>query len=164
MGLFLASSALPSLAAEAKKNTLAFVVRDWFTAVYESRFMDECPEGLNYSNDELWWRGLSKKDRARLTDNGLIQNLNRSGVAMRRGANGEDVCLNPKALAAPDPSFRLVEGKISYGANLDGTTDGRATAKSCAHKKFTAPDGTPSIDNELYRLDRKSTRLNSSHT
>jgi hypothetical protein len=149
---FLISATLPSQAAEAKKDTLAFVVRDWFTAVYEGRFMDECPEGLNVANDEVWWRGLTKKDRAKLTDNGLIQNLNRSGIAMRRGAHGEDVCLNPDSLAKPDPEFRTIEGKISYGANLDGTADGKATSRTCGHEKFTAPDGTAGIDNQLYRL------------
>jgi hypothetical protein len=153
----LISTAPVSLAAEAKKDTLAFVVRDWFTAVYEGRFMDECPEGLNLANDEIWWRGLSKKDRARLTDNGLIQNLNRSGIAMRRGAHGEDVCLNPDAVTKPDPEFRTVEGSVSYGANLDGTTDGKATAKSCTHEKFATPDGVKGIDNQLYRLVQERT-------
>jgi hypothetical protein len=48
--------------------------------------------------------------------------------------------------------MKVVEGKYGYGANLDGTTDGRATPKSCAHDKFTHPDGTPGIDNQMYRL------------
>ncbi len=151
-GAIVVGTALPSLAAEAGKDTLAFVVHEWNTAVYEGRFTDECPEGLNRGNDEFWWRGLSKKDRAKFTNNGLIQLQNRAGLAMKRGANGEDVCLNPQSLNRDDPPFRIIEGKIGYGANLDGTSDGHATAKSCAHKKFTTPEGVAGIDNEMYRL------------
>ena len=140
----------PAAAAAAKTTTLGFVVRDWFTAIYNSKFIDECPEGLATSNDETWWRGLSKADRARLTDNGLIQNLNRMPTAMRRGPNGENVCLNPTVVQ--DPPMRVVEGKYSFGANLDGNTDGQASAKTCKHDNFTHPDGTPGIDNQMYRL------------
>jgi hypothetical protein len=69
---------------------------------------------------------------------------------MRRGPKGENICLDPTVVT--DPPMRVVEGKYSYGANLDGTTDGHATPKSCAHEKFTNPDGTPGVDNQMYRL------------
>ncbi|MBM3514533.1 MAG: hypothetical protein FJX59_12605 [Alphaproteobacteria bacterium] len=131
-------------------GTLGFVVRDWFTSVYNSKFADECPEGLAVSNDEIWWRGLSKDDRAKLTNNGLVQQLNRMPIAMRRGPADENVCLNPTLVK--DPPMRIVEGKYSYGVNIDGESDGAATAKTCAHKNFTHPDGTPGIDNQMYRL------------
>jgi hypothetical protein len=136
--------------AQAAEGRLAFVVRNWFIAQHNSRFADECPEGVSQANDELWWRGLSKKDREKLTDNGLIQVLDRNGIAMRRGPKGEDVCVNPDVVT--DPPLRIIRGKYSYGANLDGTTDGRATPKTCAHEKFIGMDGTPAIDNQLYRL------------
>jgi hypothetical protein len=71
-------------------------------------------------------------------------------VAIRRGPNGEDVCQNPTAVKAP-PLLK-VEGKLSYGMNLDGTTDGSATSKTCKHEKFTGVDGTPAVDNQMYRL------------
>ena len=48
--------------------------------------------------------------------------------------------------------MNIVKGKYGYGFNLDGTTDGHATPKSCAHQKFTAPNGTPAIDNQMYRI------------
>ncbi len=133
-----------------KSRTLGFVVRDWFTAVYNSKFVDECPEGLAASNDEVWWRSLSRSDRARLTNNGLTQQLNRMPTAMRRGPNGENVCLSPTAVT--DPPMRIVEGRYSYGVDLDGNADGRATSKTCPHENFTHPDGTAGIDNQLYRL------------
>ncbi len=141
----------PAAAAESPKTrTLGFVVRDWFTSIYNSKFVDECPEGLALSNDEIYWRSLSPVERAKFTENGTIQTLNRNPRAMRRGPDGENVCLNQTIVT--DPPMRIVEGKFAYGVNLDGTTDGRATPKTCAHEKFTHPDGTPGIDNQMYRL------------
>ena len=142
--------AAPAEAAGPKSKTLGFVVRDWFTSIYNSKFLDECPEGIAISNDEYWWRSLSPADRATKTDNGLIQGLTRLPTAFKRGPNGENVCFNPTVVT--DPPMRIVEGKYSYGVNLDGTTDGKATPKTCAHEKFTHPDGTPGIDNQMYRL------------
>ena len=142
---------LASAAGAQSSGTLGFVVRDWYNAIYETKFMDECPEGLNVANDEYWWRSLSREDRAKKTDNGIIQTLSRYNEAVHRGPNREDVCLNPTALP-PDGPFKTAEGKFSYGANLDGTTDGRATAKTCAHPKYTGLDGAPAVDNQMYRL------------
>jgi hypothetical protein len=129
---------------------LGFVVRHWFTAVHETRFMDECPAGLNIANDEFWWRGLSNEDQARLTNNGLLETLRRWSSAINRGPNGEDVCLHPDAVT--DPPLLIVEGDTSYGINLDGTTDGQATPKSCPHQKFTGLSGEAAVDNQMYRL------------
>jgi hypothetical protein len=131
-------------------RTLGFVVTVRNIASYESRFVDECPEGFNVGYDEIWWRGLSKEDRARLTDNGLKTRLDRYFNAIRRGPNGEDVCMYPTVVK--DPPLLLVEGKTSYGMDLDGTADGSATPKSCKHENFTGVDGTPGVDNQLYRL------------
>ncbi|MCB2109360.1 MAG: hypothetical protein KDE14_16745 [Rhodobacteraceae bacterium] len=153
LGLCLALSLRTTAIAAApvpESGTLGFVIRDWFTAVYNSKFNDECPDGLTPSYDEIWWRSTSREERAEITQNGLFPNLNRLPWAMRRGPNGENVCLNPTVVT--DPPMRVVEGKYGYGANLDGTLDGRATPKSCAHEKFTHPDGTPGIDNQMYRL------------
>ena len=137
-------------AAQAAGQTLAFAVYDWANALYQTRFVDECPEGLGISNDEYWWRGLSKQDRARLTNNGLLEAGNRHNVAKKRGPNGEDVCLDPTVIS--DPPMRVVEGKYSFGENVDSNEDGRATAKTCAHGNFTSLDGVPGIDNQMYRL------------
>ncbi len=139
---------VPAKAAEA--TTLGFVIHDWFTSVFNSKFLDECPEGLSVANDEIWWRGLSKEERAERTQNGLIQSLDRQFITPRRGPNGEHVCHDMTATV--DPPMKVVEGKYSYGANLDGNIDGSATPKTCAHGNFTHPDGTPGIDNQMYRL------------
>ena len=148
-GLCLAGAAFDANAAD-KSRTLGFVVTTWNTAIYESRFMDECPEGLNLGNDEFWWRGLSKADRSKLTQNGMVTQIERMGYALTRGPKGENVCQIPTAVT--DPPLLIAEGPVSFGANLDGTTDGRATPKSCAHAKFEGVDGTPAVDNQMYRL------------
>ncbi len=137
-------------AAPAPTKTLGFVVRDWFSAYYTSKFADECPDGLAISNDQIWWRGISKEERARKTENGLYLDIPRLYMAMQRGPNGEDVCLNPTLVK--DPPLRTVEGKYSYGVNIDGNVDGAATPKTCTHENFTHPDGTPGVDNQMYRL------------
>jgi hypothetical protein len=150
VGACVTGLAIATPAAAADTTTLGFVVRDWFTSIFNSKFIDECPEGLTMTNDEIWWRGLSKEERAKQTENGLIQSLDRQFVTPRRGPNGEHVCHNPTLVI--DPPMRVVEGKYSYGADLDGNSDGSATPKSCSHTNFTHPDGTSGIDNQMYRL------------
>ncbi len=130
--------------------TLSFVIRDWYTAMHESKFMDECPEGLNVGNEAYWWYELPRKERAEITENGFKSHASRYIMEMARGPNQEDVCMNPTSIF--DPPLRVVEGRFGYGENLDGTEDGHATAKTCAHKKFVSPDGKTGIDNQMYRL------------
>lgn len=134
-------------AAIAGGKTLGFVVTTWNRGIYESKFFDECPEGFNPSYDEIWWKGLSKEDRAKYTDNGLKSRLDRYFNAIRRGPNGEDVCMNPTAVK--DPPLKLAEGPVAYGMDLDG---GKDAPKSCPHPEFTGVDGTPGVDNQLFRV------------
>src|SRR5205823_4710825 len=108
---FCAGLAAPVAAADTA--TLGFVIRDWYIAMHEGKFMDECPEGLTVGNDEIWWRTTSKEERAKVTGNGLTKSSIRYYEVMDRGKNGEDVCLNPTAIV--DPPLRVVEGKIGYG-------------------------------------------------
>ena len=132
------------------KQTLGFVVANWDTAIFETKFMDECPEGSALGNDEMWWRGLSRADKDKLTNNGLVQPVDRRFVSVLRGPKGEDVCWNPTLVK--EPPLRTIKGKTSYGFNLDGSADGSATPKSCPHQNFTGVDGTAGVDNQLYRL------------
>ncbi len=147
VGLLAALASAPALAAGGK--TLGFVVTTWNRGLYESKFNDECPEGFNPSYDEIWWRGLSKEDRAKYTDNGLKSRLDRYFNAIRRGPKGEDVCMNPASVK--DPPLRQAEGKLSYGMDLDGGA-GNVEPKSCPHQEFTGVDGTPGVDNQMFRL------------
>ncbi len=64
------------------------------------------------------------------------------------------MCSNPKSFKN-DPrrkDYRTVASKIAYGLNLDGTTDGRATPKTCGHQKFQGQSGEPLVDNQFYRV------------
>jgi hypothetical protein len=147
----LGASAAPAVSAAAGgPKTLGFVITTFNRGIYESKFADECPEGFNIGYDEIWWRGLSKEERAKQTDNGLRSRLDRYFRAIRRGPNGEDVCMNPTVVK--DPPLLQAEGKLSYGMNLDGRADGAATPKSCPHQEFTGVDGTAGVDNQMYRL------------
>ena len=152
---FTASVLLPigTLSADtAPKKTLGFVVVSWRTAQYETKYYEECPEGLAIGNDEIWWKSLPPRDRDRLTNGGLIEpvDIPRRSISALRGPNKEDVCWNPEIVK--DPPLRTVKGKFGYGLNLDGTNDGHATPTSCAHEKFTTPDGRTQVDNQMYRL------------
>src|SRR5258708_3673291 len=61
-------------------KTLGFAITTLNTAIYETRFMDECPQGINATNDEHWWRTLSKEDRGRLTTNGDTTQISRQAI------------------------------------------------------------------------------------
>jgi hypothetical protein len=135
-----------------KGSTLGFAITHWNFAAYETKFWDECPDGPNIGQDEIWWRGLSKADRSKFTGNGTVDTNIRIQLANHRGPNGEDVCWQP-SLFKNDPPIKEPESKISFGMNLDGTDDGRATQTTCEHKKFeSSPDGDTHVDNQLYRV------------
>ena len=139
-------------AAEAAQGprTLAYALANWDTAIYETKYMDECPEGPAIGNDTYWWRGMSKPDRDEKAEKGLVQPVDRRAISVFRGPKGEDVCWNPDVIK--EPPMRMIRGKTSYGFNLDGENDGKATPKSCAHENFSGPTGTAGVDNQLYRL------------
>jgi len=142
----------PTSAQAAPKKTLGYIIPSWLTAMYETKYYDECPDGLAIGNDELWWKGLSPMDRDRLTNGGAIEPVDppRRPMSVLRGPNKEDVCWMPEVVK--DPALRVVKGKLGYGLNLDGTPDGAATANTCKHEKFTTPDGKAKVDNQMYRL------------
>jgi hypothetical protein len=142
--------AWPAKAVARAPSSMAFVVANWDNAIYETRFMDECPEGPAIGNDEIWWRGLSRADKDRFTNNGLVQPVDRRFLSVLRGPKGEDVCWNPTVVK--DPPLRTVKGRVSYGFDLDGSASGDATPKSCAHENFVSDKGVPGVDNQMYRL------------
>ena len=131
-------------------QTLAYVIANFNNAIYETQFMDECPEGPAIGNDEMWWRGLSRADKDKLTDNGLVQPVDRRFLSVLRGPRGEDVCWNPTVVK--EPPLRTVQGTVSYGFNLDRSNDDRATPRSCPHRNFVSERGAPGVDNQMYRL------------
>jgi hypothetical protein len=138
--------------AQASDKTIGYVVTSYYTAIHETKYMEECPEGLAIGSDEIWFESLSPADKDRLTQGGTLQPVDpaRKQLSYLRGPNGEDVCWYPRIV--DDPPMRVVEGEFSYGFDLDGNTDGSPTETTCAHETFTGLDGTPGVDNQLYRL------------
>ena len=141
-----------SVAADAK-GRLGFVVEAWRTAIYQTEYMEECPDGIAIGNDEIWFNALSPQDKERWTQGGRLQSLDmpRRSQQYLRGPQGEDVCWHPTSVV--DPPMRLAGGRYSYGMNLDSNEDGQATPKTCAHQNFESPeDKSLGIDNQLFRL------------
>jgi len=136
--------ALPATAA-AGKQTLGFVLTGWHLAVHESPDgREECPAGFQYSNLDNW--------KAEYPTEAEREKMHQEyGFRQNRGQNGENVWLYPDTVTDPLP-FREVQSPIGVGVNLDGTEDGAATPKSCAHVKFVSPEGQKGIDNQLYRV------------
>ena len=123
----------------------------WFQpAMFTSDVAEECPDGLNKSPDFKAIFAAEGKTPEEIKN--LIDHPNTKeflNAVENRGPHGEDVCRDPTSV--PDPGHKTLKGKTAIGFNLDGKTDGSATPNTCAHEKFTAPDGTPGIDNQYYR-------------
>jgi hypothetical protein len=132
--------------AGANPQSLGFVVTKWNTAMFETLFMDECPEGPTPGNYEIWESTITAEER-RSYPVPLVTQMRHVNY---RGPNGEDICAEPTAVQ--DPPLKIVEGKFAYGLNLDGNSTGAATAKTCAHPNFTGLNGEDGIDNQMYRL------------
>lgn len=105
---------------------------------------EECPDGLAYSSRDNWEAQFPaiQARRAHLEQCSLVDN---------RGPDCASTYAVPDLIKDPLP-FREVKGSKAYGLNLDGTDDGRATANTCAHRKFVGVDGTRGVDNQFYRL------------
>lgn len=132
---------------------LGFVVESWYTAIYDTPYMEECPEGVALSNAHIWFHGLSPEEKERLTNGGTDEILagQRREHQLLRGPNGEDVCHYPESVI--DPPMRIVHGRHAFGLNLDGSENGVSNENTCGHEDFISPDGSRTgIDNQLYRL------------
>lgn len=143
IGALIAAAAAPSVDAA---ETLGFVVTRWFSAFHETRFMDECPEGLNPGNKDIWLSHLTAAERRTQP----LVPATEMRAANFRGRNGEDVCVVPTSV--DDPPLKTAEGEFSFGMNLDGNSDGAATPKTCRHENFTSPAGEAGVDNQMFRL------------
>jgi hypothetical protein len=141
--------ALPAGAATAADGagghgrTIGLAVTKYPFALYKGA--DDCPDGMIKAAKELYLDSVSPAERARLQ---RLENLKEFEQKAYHTPDGRDLCEVPDY---PRPPQRAPQGKVSFGMNLDGTSDGHATATSCAHEKFVGPDGQP-VDNQHYRL------------
>ena len=152
--------------APTSKKSLGFVLTDWTPAYYATQKLEEmCPQGYSPSNKNNWQQEKPTKElreahgrmAARLNpdedppgNNG--PNNEPFADTRLRGPEGQDVVYNATLVKDPLP-LHEVQSKISHGFNLDGRTDGSATAKTCKHADFVSPDGEAGIDNQLYRVE-----------
>lgn len=127
-----------------RAETIGFVLQSYDYLYFKTPEARECPDGLARTNEEQWEVQFP-------TVAARKAHLARCLLPANRGPHCENVWSNPDVIRDPVP-FRAVEGQTAYGANLDGTEDGRATTSTCAHRKFTSPNGEWGIDNQYYRF------------
>jgi hypothetical protein len=78
-------------------------------------------------------------------------NLNSKQLEEKLGTSVGTDCDDP--LAHPDPGFVTLETPGSLaGLDLDGRVSRRSEGGVCAHDDFSAPDGRPGIDHQLWRV------------
>jgi hypothetical protein len=122
-------------------GTIGLVLTDIRYALYETPgAKEECPDGLQVGENEQF-----KAD-----PNHLAHLAKFGGTTQNRGPGGELPAYVPLAVEDPIP-FRELKTTVGYGLNLDGTQDGRATAKTVKHEKFNSPDGEK-VDNQVARV------------
>ncbi len=140
--------------ASRESSTLAFLIGTADMGTHYGKFEEDCPQGFELTLEESYLASLTPAQREWML---RPENSFEYGNAWKNdylaGPGGANVCGNPKSFSN-DPRRRPYHGvasKVAYGLNLDGTTDGRATAKTCAHQKFEGLNGEPLADNQLYR-------------
>lgn len=121
-------------------GTIGLVISSWSDALYETPNAEECSPGLQKGEVEQFKAMPDYKEH--------LQTI--GGNYQLRGPNGENAAFTPMSVEDPLPWSELTT-KTGFGVNLDGTTDGHATAKSLAHEKFTSPDGEK-VDNQMARV------------
>jgi len=132
-------SAQSGKSARAASRTIGFVVTNWYNGFVLTPDAAECSLGVQ--------KGEPLQARAQPGFEAYIRQF--GGSYETRGPNGEMGSFNPDVVKDPLPWSELTT-KTGYGLNLDGTQDGRATAKTCRHEKFTSPEGEM-VDHQMAR-------------
>jgi hypothetical protein len=135
-------------------RTLGFLIVQSDQGIHYGKFEENCPLGFEMTVEEAYLATKTPAERERLL---RPENAKEYAKGWKEdfitGPGGENVCNNPKSFMndPKHPLYRGVQSKVAYGMNLDGTLDGRATLKSCAHEKFAGVNGEAAVDNQLYR-------------
>ncbi len=140
--------------ADREGSTMGFLIAKSDLGIHFGKFEEDCPQGFELTLEESYLASLTPAEKAWML---RPENSFEYGNAWKNdyltGPGGTNVCSNPKSFK-DDPHRRPLHGvasKVAYGLNLDGTSDGRATPKTCAHQKFEGLNGEPVVDNQLYR-------------
>ena len=147
-------------------TTKGFVVTTFLRAQYEGKTgrtadwstsdgQPECPHGFAAGPDVNAILSALKVPRAERERLLRPENAGEDGPLwkrlLHRGPRNADVCANPQSM--PDPGLPTIEGRISYGLDLDGADGASSPAgKTCPHEDFIGPNGARGIDNQYYRL------------
>ena len=128
--------------AEPSGKTKGFVLSHfWYAMPFEP---DDCPEGLAVALPG----GINPP---KLYDAGREGDVPPHLRTRQRAVGEIDQCKFPQAFE--DPIMRTGKGRVAYGLNLDGTTSADDVApNTCKHENYTGVDGTPGVDNQLYRV------------
>ena len=140
--------------AQSQGSTRAFLIVQSDQGVHYGKFEEDCPQGFEMTVEEAYLALKTPEERERLLrpENAREYAQGWKGEFIT-GPGGENVCNNPKSFMNDPrhPPFRGVSSKVAYGMDLDGTSDGRPTAKTCGHENFTGLNGEAGIDNQFYR-------------
>jgi len=128
----------------AKPRTLGFALTSLSYDIYKGA--NDCPDGMAMAAKEIYLAASTPAERTRLQK---PENLKEFEQKAYHTTDGKDLCEAPDY---PRAAQRTTQSKISYGMNVDGTNDGHATDTTCAHEKFTGPNGEAAIDNQTYRV------------
>jgi hypothetical protein len=121
-------------------GTIGLVLTGWRYGLQETPEYKECGGKLD----------PGPVAQLKATPGAVERIMTEGGSFEQTGPNGESPQNNPLLFNDPLPVPELITGK-AYGVNLDGTQDGRATAKTCKHEKFSNEAGEK-VDNQLSRV------------
>ena len=155
MALAVAAAGVRTYGADREGRTLGFLIAKSDLGLLYGKFDEECPQGFEMTLEESYLASLTPAQKEwMLRPENAFEYSNAWKNEFLTGQGGTNVCSNPKSFRN-DPrrkEYRTVASKVAFGLNLDGTADGRATAKTCAHQKFEGLNGEPLVDNQLYRV------------
>lgn len=141
----LAVAAMGFAAPASALQTKSYVVSFFHIATHSDT--DACPHGLNPEHVELWTRSLKGLGYSQKDIDELLISQRKNGKTIQeivrdRGLKPGQENIFAYPFSAPDPNLHTVEGRYSYGFNLDGKTDGG----------FEDPDThEQGVDNNLYK-------------
>jgi hypothetical protein len=142
----LASTSLLFTANAAQAETLGFALTTWHIAGAYTDDAKECAHGVNPDARENFRAQFKTKEE----QEAAMRKFASVGYIFR-GPNGENMNYSPEIVQDYLP-WSDADAKVSPGLDLDGSANGAATAKTCAHTPFTSPDGQAGIDNQMYRV------------
>jgi hypothetical protein len=139
----------------AQGGTLGFVVSRFSPAIYKGE--NSCPDGLALTPQESFLKQQTPAERARLQrPENAAEFEQKYKWDFGTGPNGEEMCREPRGFRNKyeHPVQRMIQGKVSYGMDLDGDDgSGAPPTGVCRHENFVSPEGERGIDNQLFRAE-----------